>query len=186
MHPISNEIRQIMAGRTPRERVFLIGGIATATLLVVYFSWVSPTWERMALLDRLIPQKEREVMEFSRLRQRYVRLSQQIKNMEGSLAMPQRASSLSFLEEMATQHQVRKNITTLRPLPPRIDLPYREVPVEVKLENVTLSQVIPFLAAIERSPSLSRIKQLVIKTRFSDATFLDMVFVVSSYEKMAL
>jgi len=71
----------------------------------------------------------------------------------------------------------------MRPLSPQVHAPYREVLVEVKVENVTLARIIPFLRAIETAPYALRIKRLAMKTRFADPSFMDVTFLVSSYEK---
>ena len=45
--------------------------------------------------------------------------------------------------------------------------------------------VLPFLTAIESAPYYLRVKRLAMKSRFSDSTYLDVTFVVSSYEKIS-
>ncbi len=179
-------INQFWMRRTVRERWFLGGGAVLGVVLMIHFFWILPAMARMTLLDRLIPQKENELLEFSRLRGEYLSLSHEVEQMKARLAPPNQFSPLSFLEEIATRHQVRKQITTIRPLPPRAHELYREVPIEIKLDRITLSQAVPFLAAIEQAPYLLRIRQLTIKTQFSDPTFLDVTVGISSYEKTAL
>lgn len=169
---------------SPRERWILGGGAAVALLLIGYVTLLGPAWERMTQLDRLIPQKEKEVGEFAHLREDYLAVSNGIREMERRLPMQNQFSPLSFLEENATKNQIRANIAYIRPLPPQIHEPYREIPVEVKVENVTLARIVPFLSAIENAPHTLRIKRLSMKTRFSDPAFMDVTFVVSSYEKI--
>lgn len=169
---------------SPRERWILGGGGLVALLLVGYVALLGPAWERMTQLDRLIPQKEKEAGEFANLRENYVAVSNGIREMERRLPVQNQFSPLSFLEENATKNQIRTNIAYIRPLAPQIHEPYREIPVEVKVENVTLARIIPFLSAIENAPHILRIKRLTMKTRFSDPSLMDITFVVSSYEKM--
>ena len=155
-----------------------------ALLLVGYVFFLGPAWERMVQLDRLIPQKEKEAGEFATLRENYLAVSNGIREMERRLPTQNQFSPLSFLEENATKNQIRANIAYIRPLPPQIHEPYREIPVEVKVENVSLARVISFLSAIENAPYTLRIKRLSMKTRFSDPALMDVTFVVSSYEKI--
>lgn len=168
-----------------RERWVLGGGAILGFLLVVYFSLLGPTLERMALLDRLIPQKEKELQDFARLQEEYRTISQGIQEVQRRIPAANQFSPLSFLEETAARNQIRSNIAYIRPMVPQLQEPYREIPVEVKVENVTLARIVPFLTSIENAPFVLRIKRLSMKTRFSDPTFMDITFVVSSYEKMA-
>lgn len=183
MKGLLRKIDQFLMGRTLREKGILGGGIFIAFFLVGYVAWFSPAVERMVLLNRLIPQKEKEIGAFEHLLDEYRAVLDGIQNIERRLPTEGRFSTLSFLEEIATQNKIRKNIATIRPLSPRLHESYREIPVEVKVENVTLVQIIPFLDAIEGG-SL-HIKRLAMKTRFSDPAFLDVTFVVSSYEKIS-
>ena len=167
-----------------RERWILGGGGLVTLLLVGYVTFLGPAWERMVQLDRLIPQKEKEVGEFANLREDYTALSSGIQKIERRLPTQNQFSPLSFLEENATKNQMRANIAYIRPLPPQVHEPYREIPVEVKVENVSLARMISFLSAIENAPHTLRIKRLTMKTRFSDPALMDITFVVSSYEKI--
>ncbi|MFQ5780067.1 MAG: type II secretion system protein GspM [Nitrospiria bacterium] len=168
---------------SPRERWVLGGGGVVVLLLIGYATLLAPAWERMMLLDRLIPRKENEVREFARLREDYLVVSQGIQEIERRFPTQDQFSPLSFLEENAARNQIRGNIAFIRPLSPQVHEPYREILVEVKVENVTLARIIPFLSAIETAPYALRIKRLAVKTRFADPSFMDVTFLVSSYEK---
>ena len=56
--------------------------------------------------------------------------------------------------------------------------------MEVKMEDIPLSGIVPYLAALENAPYYIRIKRLNVKTRYADPEKLDVTFVVSSYEKL--
>ncbi|HEY5599256.1 MAG TPA: type II secretion system protein GspM [Candidatus Manganitrophaceae bacterium] len=178
-------VHSFFARLSPRERFILGGGAAAVFLLVGYFVFAAPLLDRMEALDRLIPQKEKEVREFIRLKEEYQGLSKIVEKIEGRLPSRNQFSPLSFLEERAAKNQIRGNIAYIRPLAPQVREPYHEIPVEVRMENVTLAQMVPFLASVEAAPYYLRIKRLSMKTRFSDPSYLDATFVVSSYEKGA-
>ena len=176
-------VDQFWVRLSPRERWILGGGIGLGLLLLLYFMLIGPFWDRMVILDRLIPQKEKELREFAALKGEYLAMSQGIQEIERRLPATNQFSPLSFLEETATRNQIRPNIAYIRPLAPQVHDPYREIPVEVKVENVTLARIIPFLSAVENAPYPVRIKRLAMKTRFSDPTLMDVTFLVSSYER---
>lgn len=178
-------VDQFLMRLSPREKWVLGGGGTIAFLLIFYFVLVGPLWERMEILDRLIPQKEKEAREFAALKGEYLTVSQGIQEIERRLPTTNQFSPLSFLEETAAKNQIRPNIAYIRPLSPQLHDPYREIPVEVKVENVTLARIVPFLAAVENAPFPVRIKRLSMKTRFSDPSLMDVTFLVSSYERMS-
>ncbi len=168
----------------PREKIFLFGGSLFTALLLVYFFLIDPMWERTRLLSRLIPQKEEELKRFKTLQEEYLFLSAEINNIEQRLPQKDQFSPLSYLEAVATKNQIRENIAYIRSMPPISERPYAELPVEVRLEDIALHQIIPFLSTIENAPYFLRVKRLNIKTRFADPKKLDVTFVVSSYEKL--
>jgi len=169
-----------------RERWVLGGGGLVAIFLIGFFSLVDPALERMEQLDDLIPRKEKSLRELTRLQAEYQSASDEIRLIEGRLPEGGSFSPLSFIEEHAGKNRIRKHIAFIRPTTPTVRKAYKEVPVEVKVENVTLAQIVPFLAAIENAPHYLRIKRLAIKTRFSNPDMMDITFLVLSYEKTAL
>ncbi len=179
-------IDQFLIRLSTREKWMLGGGSIIALFLILYFSLVDPTLQRMAQLDSLIPRKERDLQELLRLKQKFQEVSKEIRAIEKQLPEESRFSPLSFLEENAAKNKIKGNIAFIRPLAAQEHKSqYREVPVEVKVERVTLAQIIPFLAALENSTNRLRIKRLSMKTRFSNPDLMDVTFMVLSYEKVA-
>ena len=169
-----------LSGLSTRERWVLGGGVVIAVALLAYMFWISPTWERMTTLERLIPRKTEEIVAFEKEQAQYATLAARIESLEGRIK--EGGAPFSFLEAHAAKNRLRRQIAFIRPLAPEERPPYREVAAEVRMEGVRLGQIVPFLGAVERFPY--RIKRLSIKTRFADPSLLDVQFVVSSYEKM--
>lgn len=169
-----------------REKWMLGGGSIIALFLIIFFFLVDPALQRMAQLDNLIPRKERDLSELLVLKQEFQGVSKEIDAIERRLPLQSSFSPLSFLEENAAKNKIKGNIAFIRPLAAQEHKSqYREVPVEVKVEKVTLSQIIPFLTALENSTNRLRIKRLSIKTRFANPDLMDVTFLVLSYEKVA-
>ncbi len=172
-----------LAKLSNREKIFLLAGGAIGTFILLFIFLINPIWERANLLSRLIPQKEKDLKQFGRLSEEYFFLSSQMKEVEARLPQKNQFSPLSYLEEIAKKNDVRGNITYIRSVPAIFQKPYQEIPVEVKVENIPLARMIPFIDAVEHSPYFLRIKRLDMRTRLSDPKKLDVTFVVSSYEK---
>lgn len=162
------------------------GGGLIALSLILYFMLADPALQRMTQLERLIPRKEGDLKTLVKLQQEYGEISSEIDAIEKRLPKESGFSPLSFLEENAAKNRIKNKIAFIRPLTPQEHQSrFREVPVEVKVEKVTLAQITPFLSALENGPHPLRIKRLSMKTRFSNPDLLDVTFLVLSYEKVA-
>jgi len=166
-----------------RERVFVSAGVVLTAALLGYHFLVSPLIDRLEVLDRLILQKEKEIADMNQLRQRYLASQQKISAVEGRIIQDKGFSLLSFVEGIAVKNQVKDRIVFIRPQPFQVLGEYREVAVEIKLENVTLAQVVKFFETLQNSPQFLRVKRAQLKTRYNDPKLLDGTFVVASYEK---
>jgi len=165
-----------------REKLLLLGGgLLVATLLFAEF-FIFPRMDRLTQLDRLIPEKEQELREFSTLRQSYRDNHQQLTLIQSRLKkQPPHFSLVSFIEQLAATHRLEDTIVSLRP---KVSAPFkgfREQSVEVVFQGTTLSQTVAFIKGLEDSPYYFPIKQYSMKSQFSDPTFLDVRVVVSSY-----
>ena len=169
-----------------RERQMLVvGGITVLAFglwgLVGVFQWYQ---DRMTTLDRLVREKTEARATLVQLRQEYMGLKGEIAKLEKQISRQGSFSLLSVLESMAGKLGMRSNIAHMRPQPDTEIKGYREVGVEVKLQNVTLEQAVRMLCSIENAPHLVRVKRLRMKTRFADPQFLDTTFLAITYENM--
>jgi general secretion pathway protein M len=173
-----------LAKLAPREKIFLFVGGVSALFIFLFVFLISPITERKAYLSQMIPKKGQDLKQFKRLEEEYHFLSSQIKLVEARLPQRNQFSPLSYLEEIAKKTDVRQNIAYIRSVPAIAQKSYQEIPVEVKLEGISLDRIVPLIDAIEHSPYFLRVKRLDLRTRSSGPKTLDITFVVSSYEKM--
>ena len=178
------EIVARMARLTARERLFLLGGVTIGLVLISYAFVILPLRDRREVLTRSIALKERALSEMMVLREEFLRLKQDAQEAETRIAHTSGESSiLSYLEELARSHGVRRNIAHMRPQVNTLDEQYSETVVEVRLEEMTLTQTVEFLAAVEHAARPLRIKRLQLKARFAEPRLMDMVIHVAGYAK---
>jgi Tfp pilus assembly protein PilO len=171
---------------TPRERIYLIIAGVTVIGLLFYgiYSAAASYLDRVKGLDRMIRQKEEALATLGQFRQEYVKVKSQVGSLDERIRKDQgNFSLLSFLESLAGTTDVRSKIAYMRPQAAVPVDQYREVSVEMKIENVTLDQAVRFLSAIEQAPHVLKIKNLHFRTRFANQQYLDVTFLVSTYEK---
>lgn len=167
-----------------RERAFLVSGGIFLLVIITYNGILSPFADRMRVLDRLISQKEVNLKEIVKLREEHLRLKKNLDIIEEKLSRKKEDFSLlSYIEKIAVDQRIRTNITSMKPQASPLLDGYREVSVEVEIENTTLDQIVSLLTYIEDSPYLLKIKRLHLKTRYADPQYLDATFIVVTYEK---
>jgi len=173
-------------GISSRERIYLILGGITLLGLFLYgvYSAAAAYGDRMNTLERLIQQKQEARSTLNEIGKEYVQIKGQIGILDDRIQKDQgQFSLLSFLESLAGTAEVRSRIAYMRPQAQVQVDQYRETSVEMKIENVTLDQAIRFLSSIEQAPHVIKIKNLHMRTRYANPQFLDVTFLVSTYEK---
>lgn len=169
-----------------RERVVIIGGLIFAALLLLYglsqaYSYLT---ERVEVKERLIQQKEKDLREIIAIKDEYIQLKKKIVEIDAKVKERKDFSLLSFLEGLANSKNIRTNIAYMKPQTLPLSDEYRESIVEVKIDNIRLNQAIEVISAIESSPNLIKIKRLNLKTRFADPSYMDVVMLVATFEKI--
>jgi general secretion pathway protein M len=166
-----------------REQLVLGWGAVIILGLLLYMIVVDPLLERMAMLDRLIPQKQRELEQLNRMRVEYGRLKGRVDADVRSLGTD--FSLSTFVEKTVLERVGKPHLAGIKPQP---ELPfenYQEVAVEVRLEKVQLGQIVSFLSGLEQAPQRLRVKRLEIKSRFNEPDLLDSAITVAVYQLKA-
>jgi general secretion pathway protein M len=165
----------------PREKQMIIFGGCFVVALLIYALVVSPYLKAMELMDRRIAGKTEELREVLALQQEYSRLKEKTKFLERMVQSTPGFSLLSFLENLATRNQVKGQIAYMKPVTTPASERYRESSVEMKLENITLKQLVDYLYGIEESKESIRIKRLnVMKNK--ETALLDVTLQASTFE----
>jgi len=89
----------------------------------------------------------------------------------------------SYVEKLTDQAGVRDNLLSMRPQQSTQQGEYRQQQVELRLEKLSLSQLVQFLYAIEYSAQGVQIKSMRIKRRFEDHSSLDVNLSIFSLER---
>jgi general secretion pathway protein M len=115
------------------------------------------------------------------MQQEYQRQKTVVDSINSQLKRQQNFAIFSRLEEFAGQTGIRNKILYMKPTVSTPSEVYNEESVEVKMEGVTLEQLVRYLHQIENSPQLLKIKKLEIKPRFDSRQILTATFRVSAF-----
>lgn len=165
----------------PRERLF-IGGAGAALLIFLLFKLaMDPMLKRSADLDRQIVTAQRQLSELRTMQEEYLRQKSVVDSINSQLKKQQNFAIFSRLEELAGQTGIRNKILHMKPTVSTHSEMYNEESVEVKMEGVTLEQLVRYLHQVESSPQLLKIKRLEVKPRIDNRQILTATFRVSAF-----
>ncbi|MBW2147379.1 MAG: type II secretion system protein M [Deltaproteobacteria bacterium] len=163
-----------------------IATLILAVFLVVFgmTEWVLlPTLGRLKSLDGLIERKEKELAEMRALQAEYLQMVEQSANVEKAIKQRGRGFTLfSFLESLAQQTEVKKNIKYMKPSTTQLNEQYNESSVEIKLEKINLEQLIRYIYRVEYAGRLLQIKRMHVRPQYKNPSLLDVTLLVYTQE----
>ncbi len=186
MNGLLAPIRAYLAGRSTRERWFLVAAACAIALMLVYVVAISPlTASANATLARTT-ELEGQVT-------RAISLASEMRGLQGELAEVEagiqpgaKTNLIAVLSTLAGEAQIsQEQLESIEPKQPSANAQYPETRAEVRLKGASLEQAVGFLYRIETSKSHLIVRSLKIRTR-GDANgnpVLDISFSVSSFER---
>ena len=163
--------------RLTRKEKFLAVALATFVALWSLFSFaVEPARERIETLNRLIPERQNELEKLCATSKEYVFLRDGLGQLRTKVASQQdNFELLPFLEGLVRQSGLEKKVASIKQNVLPLEPEYYQTIVEVRFQNLTLSQLVDFLCKVESSQLLVKTKTLHIKKSPTNAELLDPV-----------
>jgi len=161
--------------------------IAFATLFVVIFSvlqfLIFPFFEERERIKRGVKAKEIGLKEIEKMRAEYQDLQKSSQEIKQIIAKRKQGFTLfSYLERAASDTAVKDHIKYMKPSTSQGKGIYKEVMVEMKLEAITLNQLVSYLYGIESPEDLISIKRISIKENQREAGHLDAILQVLTFQ----
>ena len=146
-----------------REQVLVISAGVLVLLLALFTFVIDPIRARAANLDRRLATAGQQLAELQALRGDYQRQKRVIDRMDARLRRQRRNFAIfSYLEQVAGRAGVQDKIQSMNTLASPPNTEYKEESVEVRMEGVTLQQLVEYLHRVENSPQILRIKRLQV------------------------
>ena len=164
-----------------RERVMVAVAVAAVVLVGVWLGVIEPYQSAMEKLDSQIKNRSNSLVEVKELQKDISRLRQQLSQVSGRKAMD--GPLFSYVEALTDQAGIRDRLLSMRPQQASQQGNYRQQLVELKLEKLSLPQLVRFLYAIEYAGQGVQVKSMRIKRRFEDNSSLDVNLSVFSLEE---
>ena len=126
--------------------------------------------------------KQRDLQEMQALRQEYLTLQRESDVVAKRLAdRPKSFTLFSFLEKAAGDAGVKDNIKYMKPSDATVKGSFKESLVEMKLERITLGQMVDYLQLIESPAQLVSIKRISIQSNKEETQYLDAILQVLTF-----
>lgn len=156
-----------------RQKKTVIAGAAVVALIIFLQFAFLPFIEGKKKMKRSIALNEATLKEVYRLESEYASIKQSVSAIQAALAKRSPDFSLfSFVEKKAGETGVSGNMKSLQPSRPVPAGSFEEVAADIKLEKVTLKQVVDFLAATESADQAIALKKLMVSRNSDNPEYL--------------
>ncbi len=146
-----------------RQQVILSMGGSLALILLLIQFFLLPFLDAKRTLNQAIRNNEKIFGEMTLLAREYHELKRKTERIRQALAArPREFTLFSYLERIAGQTGVKSNIKYINASKGAVTGPYEEMPVEIKLEKITLRQLTDFLYLLESAQELIKINRIAI------------------------
>ena len=160
----------------PRDKKTVMIGGGIAALILLYSLVLSPLTEDLSRKRDLIPKKEKDLAEMRVLQKRYREMQQHLQ--EAQAAAAKRGPLLTEMENLTRRANLSGKIVSLKPQAGAQGAGFKESVVEVRLDNITLYDVVNYVYLLEKATF--RIRKLTFKPRFDNPKALNATLVVAS------
>ena len=157
------------------KKVLIFGGTAAAIILLYTFV-LSPLTSDLSRKRELLPRKEKDLVEIKLLRTQYLEIQQRLQ--EAQAAAAKRGPLLTDIENITKRANLSSKIVSLKPQAGVQAEGFKESIVEIKLENISLYDVVNYVYLIEKDTL--RIRKLQFKPRYDNPKLLNATILVSS------
>jgi len=170
---------------SPRERIIVSVGGAMVAAVLVFLLIVDPLLASIDKLDRQAKRKAKDSQELVLVAQEYLLKQARIAKLEQRMpSPPAQFSLLAFMEEATTTAQIRDRIVGMQPQAPITVQGYQETSVDLRLDGVTLPQLLALLVAIEQAPYDVQVRHLQMKPKYDNPVNLDATLKIVTYAKV--
>ena len=168
-----------------RGRIIVAAGGAMVVAVLLFLVVIDPLMATIDKLDRQARRKAKDSQDLALVAQEYVVKQARITKLEQRMPIPPaQFSLLAFLEEATTTAQIRDRIVGMQPQAPIVIQGYQETAVDLRLDGVSLPQLLALLVAIEQAPYDVQVHHLQMKPKYDNPVNLDATLKIVTYAKV--
>ena len=166
-----------------REKYMVSFAVFAVAVFCLLQFMVFPFFEKRDNLRRGVKGKEQDLQEILALSVEYQTYKKGSQGVKKVLANRKKGFTLfSFLEKAAGAAEVKQHIKYMKPSKSQGSGPYKESLVELKLESITLKQLVNYLYRVESPENVVRLKRVSIKENKKEEGYMDAILQVLTFE----
>ena len=149
---------------TKREKTLVVGGILFLAILLGLQFVVRPAMEQVTTLRRVVADKRETLIRLRAMSVEYEKLEGEVSRLRSMIErQDQGPGILTTVERLRETAGLSENALSLKPTTVTMDDGYQETVVEIRLEGITLAQLVRFLSQLESLELAGGIKSLEVR-----------------------
>ena len=167
-----------------REKYCVYAAAGVIGILLLFQFLIFPFFDARSRLKKGVKSKEKVLKEMIQLSSEYHKYQKKSQGISQILARRKRSgfTLFSYLEKAAGEAEVKTHIKYMKPSTSTGSGPNKESSVEMKLEGITLEQMINYLYRIESPDSLVSVKRISVKENKGQTGYLDAILQVITFQ----
>jgi len=168
-----------------REKYFVSTALCAVVIFCLLQFIIIPFFHKRERLEKGCRAKEKVFEEISALSAEYQAYKKSSLGIRSIIEKRKKGFTLfSFLDKTAGDTTVKDNIKYMKPSELQSTGPYKETMVEIKLEGITLKQLVDYLYRVELSGNAILLKRISIKENKRESGYIDAVLQVVTFRQI--
>ncbi len=166
-----------------REKYFISIAAVSISIFLLFEFLIFPFLEKRERIQGGLQAKEERMREIVMLGAEYQAIKKSSQVMDQLLAGRKKGFTLfSFLDRAAGEAEVKDHIKYMKPSTSKGKGPYKESIIEMKLNAITLNQLVGYLYRIESPENVIKIKRISITENKKGSGYIDAVLQVLTFQ----
>ncbi|MFC1652840.1 type II secretion system protein GspM [Planctomycetota bacterium] len=166
---------------TPKERAVLLIGSAILVLLVCFQFLIRPALAQQMECRHRTAEREQAVRDMKQMQQEFQVLQGRMEAIKERIAQqPVKSEILRDIEYIRDNWGLADHVTAVRPTTVNVNDRYQETVIEIKVDSVSLAELVEFVSQLELLNLSIGVSTLEIKTSLHESNLLDATLKVAS------
>jgi len=167
-----------------REKILIYSAGAVLGFFLIAHLIIYPILDRRTNLQKQIKVRTEQLEEMRELKAEYQSLTKDVNNSEAKLKLrPKGFTLFSFLDDLAGKSSIKQNIENMKPSTSNLKgSPYTLSLVEMKINSLTMEQLVTFLHGVETSPNMIWVKRISITKGEKEGQLLNSILQVETFQ----
>ena len=167
-----------------REKLMVGGLLVGVTCLLFYSLVVSPLLDSRQHLQKSITNKREELQKIQELQKEYGVLQHTSGDIQERLKKrAQNFTLFAFIEQQATAAGIKQQINYLKPSEVESKGPLRESRVDMKLQRITLDDLVKFLSGVESYDKVVSVSRISIQEFGKEQGYINAVLQIVTFKE---